>query len=74
VAVQLGDPDSVAARLSDAAERLKATREPAAPAAVEDESPALARLDAATAALEPIRAELADLRTRLDALAGRGRR
>ena len=70
-----GDPVAVVERLSTAAARLKALQAEAADAMTSPELPssrtdaALARLQAATAALDPLRAEVAALRSRIDDVA-----
>src|SRR3954451_2216190 len=71
-----GDHDVVAERLSTAAARLKALQAQALEvSSFDDVAPpsradaALARLHAATADLDPLRAELAMLRSRLDEVA-----
>ena len=71
----VGDPGAVVERLSTAAARLKTLQAEAADVMGSLELPssrtdaALARLHAATAALEPVRAELAALRSRMDEVA-----
>jgi hypothetical protein len=71
----LGDPDAVVERLSTAASRLKALQAEAADAMISLDLPpsrtdaALARLHDATAALDPLRAEFAALRSRMDEVA-----
>jgi hypothetical protein len=78
----VGDPGAVVARLTTAAARLKALQAEAVDVMASFEAPsvdhvappsrtdgALARLHAATAALDPLRAELASLRSRMDEVA-----